>query len=240
VKAILEDAVQELMPLAQEMDAVIRVEGPDNLPNVNVDRDMIGRVILNLVDNALKYSPPGTLVSTRAAVIRGDEARKITGKTDAVIRVDVRDTGPGVPEQYRNSIFDRYTQIPGQKGRRASAGLGLSFCKIAIQSHRGTIWCEANTEAESGSVFSFTLPIASLLQPPPTSDSPSDASPEKPAPPARPNTDPLATVTDIPASKVADSKPASTKAETTGKPSGAKPPASKKPDADNKKKPPSR
>ena len=240
VKSILEDAVQELMPLAQEMDAVIRVEGPDNLPNVNVDRDMIGRVILNLVDNALKYSPPGTLVSTRAAVIWGDEARKITGKTDAIIRVDVRDTGPGVPEQYRESIFDRYTQIPGQKGRRASAGLGLSFCKIAIQSHRGIIWCESNTEADNGSVFSFTLPIAPSIQPPPAPDPQEKATPDKPAPPTKSDPDPLATITDLPASKEPDGKPASTKAATTGKSSGAKPPASKKPDADKKKKPPSK
>ena len=72
----------------------------------------------------------------------------------------VADRGPGVPEEYRHIIFDRYRQIPRLRGRRRSAGLGLAFCKLAVESHGGEIWVEDH--AEGGSVFTFTLPVSHL------------------------------------------------------------------------------
>jgi signal transduction histidine kinase len=73
-----------------------------------------------------------------------------------MIRVAVVDSGPGIPDDFKDRIFDRFTQIPGQKGRRRSAGLGLAFCRIAVEAHGGQIWVEDNPEG--GSVFAFTLP----------------------------------------------------------------------------------
>ncbi len=154
-KAILEDTAKELMPLAQEIGTMVQVEVPDNIPLVKADRDMIERVVLNLLDNALKYTDPGTLIRLRASV------QPAAGKQrEDMVCISVADNGPGVPPEYKQAIFDRFAQIPGRKGRRRSAGLGLAFCKMAVESHGGTIWVEDNQD--HGSVFSFTLPIVSI------------------------------------------------------------------------------
>lgn len=156
VSAILEDAAAELMPLAQGVDAVIRVEKPDDLLYSHIDRDMLERVVLNLLDNALKHTTPGTLVTLRAEVVApdGDDG----AKSREIIHVAVADNGPGVPDEYKEHIFNRFAQVPGKRSRRRSSGLGLAFCKMAVESHGGKIWVEDNPGG--GSVFIFTLPIA--------------------------------------------------------------------------------
>lgn len=153
IEPLLHDAVEELMPLAAEMDVEVSIDVPGGLPPACMDRDMIGRVVLNLLDNALKYSPPSTSIVVSAAA-RG------SGPHDSMLSISVSDHGPGVPEEYRGLIFDRYTQIPGVRGRRRSAGLGLAFCKLAVESHGGSIWVDDNREG--GSVFTFTLPVMHL------------------------------------------------------------------------------
>jgi NtrC-family two-component system sensor histidine kinase KinB len=165
VCALLEDAAQELMPLAREMDAIIRVECPEDLPDGEIDRDMIERVVLNLLDNALKYAPPGSVVTVNTRKTHEQDPRG-----GNMIRVAVIDSGPGIPDDFKDRIFDRFTQIPGQKGRRRSAGLGLAFCRIAVEAHGGQIWVEENPEG--GSVFAFTLPPWDA-KPPPAEGTPS-------------------------------------------------------------------
>lgn len=108
---------------------------------------MIERVVLNLVDNALKYTTQGSVVTVQASY-------------KGMIRVEVIDNGPGIPDEYKDNIFDRFTRVPGQKSQRRSTGLGLTFCKLAIESHGGRIWVEDNPEG--GSIFAFTLPVAQI------------------------------------------------------------------------------
>jgi signal transduction histidine kinase len=103
-------------------------------------------VVANLVDNALKYSPSGGQVSVLAQL----EAEK-------EVSICVRDNGPGIPEEFRQKIFERFSQIPGMRGRRRGTGLGLAFCKLAVEAHSGRIWVESN--ASGGSDFVFTLPV---------------------------------------------------------------------------------
>jgi len=153
IEPVLRDAVEEIMPLAQETEAEVGLCIADALPAVCIDRDMIGRVVLNLLDNALKFSPPGRPVTLSAAV-------RSVSPHESMLAISVADRGPGVPEEYRHIIFDRYRQIPRLRGRRRSAGLGLAFCKLAVESHGGEIWVEDH--AEGGSVFTFTLPVSHL------------------------------------------------------------------------------
>jgi PAS domain S-box-containing protein len=220
VRAILEDAAQELLPLAQEMDAVVRVEASDNLPESNVDRDMIERVTLNLVDNALKYSPPGTLVTLKAEVVDASTLKRGARK-EPVIRVQVIDTGPGIPDEYKETIFDRYSQVPGQKGRRASAGLGLAFCRLAIESHGGAIWVENNPGPKGGSIFAFTLPVSRAPARADDKALEKRVAARKPAP--KPKAGPASPPQLTGGPKAADGKSAEDKA-TGDKPAGAKPP----------------
>jgi len=166
VSVILQDAAKTIMTLTEEIHATIEVETPSDLPYSDIDRDMIERVVLNLIDNALKYSEPGATVRVRASC-------------KGMIRVEVLDNGPGVPDEYKEHIFDRFTRIPGQKAQRRSTGLGLTFCKLAIESHGGRIWIEDNPGG--GSIFSFTLPIADI---PPDADLKIEA-PKKPIRKAR-------------------------------------------------------
>jgi signal transduction histidine kinase len=74
-----------------------------------------------------------------------------------MITVQVLDTGPGIPEDFREKIFDRFSQVPGQSGRRRGSGLGLTFCKLAVEAHGGRIWVEPRPGG--GSIFTLTLPI---------------------------------------------------------------------------------
>ena len=79
-----------------------------------------------------------------------------------VLLCSVSDTGPGIPKEYQEKVFDRFTQVRGQaptRGPRGS-GLGLAFCKLAIEAHSGQIWVE--TESGKGCTFYFTLPVAEI------------------------------------------------------------------------------
>jgi signal transduction histidine kinase len=109
------------------------------------DRDLIRRVMLNLLSNAVKFTTSGDKI--RIA---------ITAET-AGIRVRVSDTGPGVPEQFHKKIFEKFGQVAMSKERMMySTGLGLAFCKMAVEAHGGEIGLES--EEGKGSTFWFFLP----------------------------------------------------------------------------------
>jgi PAS domain S-box-containing protein len=135
----------DFMPQANEVGVILRHELTPNLPKVYADQGKLTRVLTNLLDNAFKFTPAGgqVLVSTQRY-------------NQKFIVVRVSDTGPGIPEEYREKIFDRFTQIPGQKGRRRGSGLGLTFCRLAVEAHGGEIWVEPREGG--GSVFAFTIP----------------------------------------------------------------------------------
>ncbi len=155
INAILEDVAESVVGLQDDPKAVVKVEPSTDMPYVDVDRDMIERVILNLVDNALKHTEPGTLVTLKSELWKG----KTPEEKDRVA-VMVIDNGPGVPDDYKEKIFDRFTQVPGKSSIRRSTGLGLAFCRMAVESHSGKIWVEDNPGR--GSIFQFTLPTADV------------------------------------------------------------------------------
>jgi PAS domain S-box-containing protein len=150
---LIAEVVTELTPLANEYGVFLIHERAGNLPRVWADRDKIGRVLTNLVDNALKFTPSGGQVRVRAGAASSNHAPNGA----AGLECAVLDAGPGIPEDYRDRIFDRFAQIGGRQGRRSGTGLGLAFCKMAVEAHGGSIWVE--NRPEGGSKFSFTLPI---------------------------------------------------------------------------------
>ncbi len=126
----------------------IVVDVPVDLPVVSADGDFIGRVLDNLIDNALKFTASGGMVSLRA---------ELNGRH---VMVQIQDTGGGIPAEGLENIFEKYTQVKNQKNGdgRQGTGLGLPFCKLVVEAHDGRIWVES--EVGVGSIFSFTLPIS--------------------------------------------------------------------------------
>lgn len=108
------------------------------------DRKLVLRVITNLLDNAVKFTPDdGRVIVTATSDARG-------------ARVSVSDTGPGIPPDARSVIFEKFGQVRGVRQARRSSGLGLAFCKLAVQAHGGEIGVES--DGMTGSEFWFSLP----------------------------------------------------------------------------------
>lgn len=149
---IADSVCVELSPLAHELSVRIYSEISDSLPLLHIDADKVERTLLNMVDNALKYSPVGGEVRLRARLIppQSEGERRW-------VQVDVIDQGPGVPDDYKQKLFDRFVQVEGRRVVRRGVGLGLTFCKMVAETHGGKIWVQDNPSG--GSIFSVTLPI---------------------------------------------------------------------------------
>ncbi len=141
-----------LSPLAMERGVILKEAVPD-LPLVAIDDDKIRRVFINLIDNALKFSPVGGEIIITAKQIDADGRE--------LVQCTVSDQGPGIPNEFKEKIFDPFMQVrnPAYKGQQGS-GLGLAFCKLAVEAHGGRIWIE--TPPDGGSRFHFTLPVAQI------------------------------------------------------------------------------
>ncbi len=136
------------------------------LPLIEADRDTLVRVLQNLLDNAIKFSPTGGTVTLGAAPVRvsaeGEAMNDPPVSLPALAPGDwlvfwVRDEGPGIPAQYHERIFEKFGQAHG--GRKTQGtGLGLTFCKLAVESHGGRIWLES-VEGQ-GSTFALGLPLS--------------------------------------------------------------------------------
>lgn len=131
---------------AQEYGVILRNEVSEDLPVVNADLQKMQRILSHLVDNALNFTPEGGQV-VLSADWQGED----------LVTLQVKDSGPGIPQEYRTLVFDRFAQIPGLRGRRRGPGLGLTYCRLAIEAHGGRIWVEPG--AGGGSVFLLTLPL---------------------------------------------------------------------------------
>jgi signal transduction histidine kinase len=147
VRPLLEDAAKRQALSARMRDVTIEVVVTHDLPPALVDAEKIERVLANLLDNAIKYSPDNETIRLAAAV---DGERIIVSVTDA---------GPGIPPEERERIFERFAQVAGQKAARRGFGLGLTFCRLAVEGHDGQIWVEPGPGGR-GSRFIFTLPLS--------------------------------------------------------------------------------
>jgi two-component system sensor histidine kinase SenX3 len=120
---------------------------PPALPPVLADEDGLTRIVRHLLDNAVKFSPPHSTVTLSAE------------RRDVMVRVAVRDEGPGIPASERENIFKLFYQMDGSSTRRAGGlGLGLSLAKKLLEGHEAMLRVES--EAGHGSTFYFELPIA--------------------------------------------------------------------------------
>jgi PAS domain S-box-containing protein len=147
VTGLVERALQQIAALAHDKELALVRQIPHELPQLLADEDKLVRILVNLLGNAAKFTPVGGTVTVSASV----EAQ------EAVFAV--RDTGEGIPRAAFERIFEKFGQVETRKaGRRMSTGLGLTFCRMAVEAHRGRIWVES--ELGQGSTFFFALPLA--------------------------------------------------------------------------------
>ncbi len=145
LQEVIESVIYRIPPVYSD-HIHLSVDLPKNFPKARADRDKIERVFMNLVDNALKYTPEGGLINISASQI------------DEKITVSIADNGIGVPPEDRERIFERFAQATVDKRRRRGFGLGLAYCKMTVQAHGGQIWVESGDQG-IGSNFIFTLPV---------------------------------------------------------------------------------
>ena len=144
LNAIIREVAELCQP--QAPDHTIRLDLAPDLPQLPGDRDRLHQVMLNLVSNAIKYSPNGCTV-TIASRLEGE-----------AVHVSVEDEGVGIPVESIDKIFDRYSRAGAGRDRTIEGtGLGLPITRQIVQMHGGSIWAES--EPEEGSTFHFTIPV---------------------------------------------------------------------------------
>jgi len=150
---LVHEVVETLRPVATEKE--IALDATISAPSILVwaDRDKINQVLMNLIGNAIKFTPAQGRVAVSVAK---------DGKES--VQVSVSDSGPGIPPDEKEMIFDKFYQI-AQMGdvKPKGTGLGLAICKALVELHGGRIWVES--QANSGSIFYFTLPLAGAANP---------------------------------------------------------------------------
>lgn len=141
---LVEQSFRFQSQLAARRELLLLNDVPYDLPGLLVDRTLISRVLQNLIDNAIKYAPQGSNIIIRAWL----------DKSRGAVLVSVHDDGPGIPNELRSELFQKFAASTSARG---GTGLGLAFCRLAIEAHKGEIWVES--DESQGTTFIFTLPI---------------------------------------------------------------------------------
>ncbi|MBU1662541.1 MAG: GAF domain-containing protein [Chloroflexi bacterium] len=144
-QTLIQDALEAIMPIANNKKQQVSANIPADIPPVMVNGDMIRRVLINLLENATKFTPPEGTIRVGAHWEK------------QWVCLWVEDTGPGVPQEKRQSIFEKYTRLQGTSNV-TGYGLGLAYCRLAVEGHGGRIWVEDAPGA--GSRFAFVIPVA--------------------------------------------------------------------------------
>jgi signal transduction histidine kinase len=143
--SIIADSIESVRPAAKEKGIALEIKLKEDLSSVNGDREKLTQVIINLLNNAIKFTPSG---KGKIAI----KARELNGQ----VEVRVSDTGIGIPLEDMGKIFDKFFQVDSTLTREAGGtGLGLAICKGIIEAHNGKICAES--ELGKGSTFIFTL-----------------------------------------------------------------------------------
>lgn len=143
IEELITEAIERIEAKYEEIDVQLKIG--DEVPPVRVDPGRMEEVLINLIDNAQRYSP-----SSEPVVIAADEA-------GVMVQVSITDRGPGIPKADQETIFDKYTQADEEQG---GSGLGLFISRKIVEAHGGKIWLESPPEGEkTGTRFTFTLPV---------------------------------------------------------------------------------
>ncbi len=152
-EVLVEQSIQQVTLLGANRGLIVIPALDEHPLELVADADKIRRVLVNLLGNAIKFTPDGGTITLRATY---EVEQKHT-------LFSVQDTGEGIPAEAFDRIFEKFGQVETRKaGRKMSSGLGLTFCKMAVEAHGGTIWVQS--ELGRGSTFCFTIPTQNEFQ----------------------------------------------------------------------------
>lgn len=152
IAELVQSVTQRLRPQFLEKGIDLDIDIPPSLPPVWVDGDRISQVLINLLGNALQYTPTGGTVQLHAQV-------DIQGIRQQWLRITIEDTGIGIPVEHLAHIFTRFYRVDKSRSRAGGgSGIGLTIAKHLVEAHDGRIWAESEGSGQ-GSRFIFTLPV---------------------------------------------------------------------------------
>lgn len=166
IRECIEQSLHEMMPFFDEKQLNVTLNINTAPESLAFERAQLEQVLINLLDNACKFTPRSGSIEIRGYPFFW-ERRCVIARTDTTdrrmrevnapnaFRVDISDSGPGIPQSQLDMIFEEYTSYAGGQDR-SGGGLGLAICKLILSQHQGHVWAE-NTP--SGAVFSFVLPL---------------------------------------------------------------------------------
>ena len=176
IRSIIRESVKQIELIAEEKQVSIRYDPPNEELNVMGDRMRLIRICLNLLANAVNFSPIGGIIDIGTRYVDGDELIRDAGPDQPGLRIppaplnqryaitQISDQGPGIERGFETTIFDKFTTLRhSDVNNRCGIGLGLAFCKLAVEAHRGCIGVRSpvvqdKTGKGSGSCFYFALP----------------------------------------------------------------------------------
>jgi signal transduction histidine kinase len=145
---LVTSAVTQVAGLAKNNSLTLVQEITADLPTFQGDENKLRRILVNLLGNAIKFTPAGGTVTVSMRY----------NTNERLLVFSVSDTGEGIPPEAFAHIFEKFGQVESrQRGRKQSTGLGLTFCKLAVEAHGGSIKVES--VPDRGSIFSFTIPL---------------------------------------------------------------------------------
>jgi len=164
----VDQALHEVALFLEDKRISVKVEIEQPPDGLFFDKSQMEQTLVNLLDNACKFTPRYGTIEIRgcpffwerrtghAASLDPSIDRRVQQvRTPNSFRIDIRDSGPGIPAVHLVKIFEEYTSYSGGQDR-SGGGLGLAICRMILQRHRGQVWAESHTE---GAVFSFVLPV---------------------------------------------------------------------------------
>ena len=147
---LVDGTIGRLRTFAERQSVELGADVPSDLPPVRGDAERISQLLINLVHNAIKFSPDGGRVTIAA---------EVAGAADGEVMVSVSDEGEGLPEAERVRVFERFYKVDRARERRVGGtGLGLAVARHIVEAHGGRI--EVDSVEGEGSTFRFTLPLA--------------------------------------------------------------------------------
>ena len=145
VHSICQSAIAQVQKQLKTKSHVFKEDIPQDIPQIYADAELVRQLLVNLLDNAIKYTPEG-----------GEISLSVLHRTSQKVQFSVSDTGPGIPLEKQERIFEGNFRLPRDRNQEGY-GLGLTLCRKIVRAHYGQIW--VNSSLDNGSCFEFTLPV---------------------------------------------------------------------------------